>query len=477
MNAKPPLTIRPESRLRLPVQVLFVLLLGMYILLAPQTRNRDDKDWSHLWLGGRMIATGHAAQMYDPGLQIEVYRRADPTGRPPAVWRQRNEILGCFNYPPPAAVAYAALAWMPMATAAVVNAYLSLGLALLFAWLLARSLHVRLTWLPVAIAILAYPPFFINLSLGQNAVISMCVLIGAWCLCNSRRDLLAGLVLGLLVCKPNWLLAVGWIPLVHRRWRVLFGLSLGAASILAATLLVTGLQPFLDYGHLFRKVAHLNGLPGYALDLKYNALGLFRKWLGAGSTAANALGWTTCLAMVLATWRASRGAWQPGTAGFRRLMACSFTATLWVNPHLNHYDLLVSAPCVVALAQDWKVLGRAGRIVVVGIAALTYAAVPWDRSWTWGMVFPVPSFAILALWGWLAYQTAAHVDREAERPKEAVGFVTRSRPRRRAAPAGSTGTSKGVSRHVLQSGLRPTAGLWHFGVLMGCRLRLTTYRW
>jgi hypothetical protein len=400
----------------LGARALFIAILGMYALLAPSTRTHVDKDWSHLWLGGRMITAGHADRLYDAALQQAVYADADPEGRGPPVWRERNDILGCFNYPPPAALAYAALAWMPVGTAAVVHAYLTLALVVLIAWLLAGSLDPRPEWALVGVAILAYPPFFVTLSVGQNSVVSMLILVGAWRLCRAKRDLAAGLLLGLLICKPNWLFAVAWIPLIHHRWRLLFGLGVGIATVLLVTLISLGSGPFEDYATLFRRVSHLHELPDYALSLKYNALGLFRKWAGAGSTLGDVLGWASCACVVGITWIASRGAWRPETPRFATMMACSLMAALWVNPHLNHYDLTLSAACVVAMAVDWRTLGRAEQLTAVAIILLVYLAIPWDRSWSLSAALPVPSLAILALWGWFVHRLA----RPAAKPQPAA---------------------------------------------------------
>ncbi|MCP4250200.1 MAG: DUF2029 domain-containing protein [bacterium] len=382
--------------------VLLILLVVVYAALAPQTARHEDKDWSHLWLAGRMVVDGHSQQLYDPDVQYEVYRQADPLGRAPSVWERRYLILGCFNYPPPAALYYAAYAWLPMGTAAVLHAYVTIGLALATAWLLARSLAGRVAWTTVAVAVLVYPPFFVNLSLGQNAVVTLAVLAGAWYLFNKQRDLLGGMVLGLLICKPNWLFAVGWIPLIYGRWRMLAGMILGAGAAGAATALCLGAGPFVDYLDQFRKVANLHDLADYHLDVKYNALALFRKWLGIGS-AASILGWTAAGVLILATWRVTRGGWQPGKPDFHRTWACCLLTALWINPHLNYYDLLPVALVVAAAAADWKSLHRSGRLAGVALLLLVYAAVPWDEVWTWRRVLPVPSLTILALWCWFAW--------------------------------------------------------------------------
>ncbi len=390
----------------LVVCVALAIVLAGYALLAPQTAHQDDKDWSHLWLGGRMVASGNASELYNPERQVAVFRQAHAEGKPPPVWEERNRMFGCFNYPPPAALAYAGVAWLPMGTAAVVHAYLSIAVALVAAWLLARAVGRPVLGAVLSLAVLAHPAFFVNLSLGQNAVFTMAVVLVAWCLCERGRELAAGLILGLLICKPNWLFAVGWIPLVHGRWRVLAGMAIGAAGAVAVTALVLGVQPFVDYYSVLRRVASLQDAPGYYLDVKYSALGLFRKWFGVGR-AADLLGWSSCAAVVLVTWRVTRGCWRPGSPSFRRAIACCLVACLWVNPHLNYYDLLLIGPCAACVLLDWASLRSRGRIAAWIVLAFAYVAIPWDESWAWRRAFPAPSFAILVLWGWFVAQLAA----------------------------------------------------------------------
>ncbi len=396
--------------LRLVPPALLLCALGMYGLLAPLTAHRQDADWSHLWLGGRMVAVGRTDDLYRPEAQIEVYRRSNPAGEPPAVWRPRNDVLGCFNYPPPAAVGYALVAWLPMSTAAMVNAYASILLAVMAAFLLAGVIRPGVGASALGLAVLAYPPFFVDLAIGQNAAYTLTVLLMAWVLAARRQDFWAGLVLGLLVCKPNWLVAVGWIPLVHGRWRLLSGLALGSAGVVLATAVVVGVQPFLDYRVLFSKVARIHELPFYDLDIKYSGVGLFRKWLGATSPWVSAATWACNGAVIFLTWRATRGQWRPGEPTFHRMMACCLLAALWINPHLNHYDLLPLAPCLAVLLLDAAGLRRKDRLAALLLVLLNYAAVPWDQSWPMSvrLLLPVPTFGLLAAWAWLWRRCRSH---------------------------------------------------------------------
>ncbi len=389
-----------QQRPSAPACLVLLLIVTPYAVLSFQTADHLDKDWTHLWLGGRMVVDGQALEsLYDPSAQIEAYRRADPNNLPPPVWAERNDVLGCFNYPPPAALGYAALAWMPVSTAAIVNAFLNISLGLLCGYLLALALEMRHRWPLFALALLLYPAFFVNLSVGQNAMITLAVVLGAWALVEHRREWAAGMLLGLLICKPNWLLAVGWIPLVGLRWRVLLGMAGGSLGTVGFTLLVLGVQPFFDYVQVFSRVAELQQMPGYYLEVKYSASGLFHKWIGM-STLASQLAWVSSAAMIAVTAMVVRECSRGDAVSRRLAIACSLAAAMWVNPHLNYYDLMLTVPCIIAILVDRGRLDHRGRWCALLLALIAYLALPWDLSWSLNRILPVPTLINLLLWGW-----------------------------------------------------------------------------
>jgi hypothetical protein len=394
---------------RLALLAVPVVLAG-YAWLVAVSGIRDDSDWSHLWIGGRMVATGCSERLYDPAAQVQAYRSADPLGRPPAVWRLRNERYGAFNYPPPAAVLYGLVAWLPMKSAGLVQASLTLLLVPLVACTL-RAVSPGVGAAGAAVALLLHPAFFINLSLGQNALITVWVLAAAWALTARGRETWGGAVLGLLVAKPNIFAAALCVPLVLGRWRMVAAAAGGALLLCAGTAVITGWQPFLDYAGVIAGVSRMHELPGYGLDLQYSAAGLFRRWLGVGP-GADALALITSAAVVLLTALAGWRCWRPGHEHFALLCGASLAAGLWVNPHLNHYDLLPLAAAFVLAMGEWRRTGTWGRLALVGTGALVYASLPWDASWPWSRILPVPGVAILALWLLLLGRMVAGVERE-----------------------------------------------------------------
>ena len=84
---------------------------------------------------------------------------------------------GLFFYPPPAALYYAAIAWLPRGVGCGVNACLCVVLAGWNAWVLRDLTGGKVSWAVGTLVILAFPPFFANYALGQNAMPSMTVVV------------------------------------------------------------------------------------------------------------------------------------------------------------------------------------------------------------------------------------------------------------------------------------------------------------
>jgi len=361
-----------------------------------------DKDWVHLWTAGKMVTSGHGSDLYNLELHHQILKSTYQEEIPPAMWGGRYQMYGVFYYPPPMALYYAGFGWLPRYPASVAHAIISVLLAGWCAWLINRITDSRMPRSAALLAILLYPPFFYNYSLGQNAMLTLAIILTAWWLIDGDREILAGMVLGLFICKINWLAALGWIPLIHGRWRILLGMGAGAAGVVLFSIFALGYQPFADYFELFPKVAKMHEAPGYVLKLKYSSLGLFRKWLGVGPTS-DMCGWALAALTGLVTWIVTWRRWRPGKPEFRLMMICCLTAAMWINPHLNYYDLMLTVVAVSVIIADWDQLAGRFRYLAVALIAFNYAACPWDNNWTLSQYLPVPCFALLATWGWFVW--------------------------------------------------------------------------
>ena len=85
-----------------------------------------------------------------------------------------------------------------------------------------------------AARLLAFPAFLVNVGHGQNGFLSA-ALIGAGALVLDRRPIVAGLLFGALVFKPQLALMIPIALIASRRWTTFAVAAVTAAALCAAT--------------------------------------------------------------------------------------------------------------------------------------------------------------------------------------------------------------------------------------------------
>ena len=275
----------------------------------------------------------------------------------------------------------------------------SIALALAAAWAFGRMAGRTAGTLLATIAVLSYPGVENVLHLGQNSLLTLALLALGWRGLVRRHDLAAGLWWGLLAYKVHWLLAVGWVPLVIRRPRVLLGMAVSAGALaLAATALlgpaawgrwlaqVSAIDRVYAFNPEFREGLLFLGCDLRSIAIRYLPLGVGR-YAGWAAMAA--------VAAVTAVWYRRRPAADPaGPEGAALVFAVGLTAA-----HLYYYDetvfllpLLVSWSFRRALAW-WQVTALVGLTVVYYIALRLLFAVARPADWP-----PIWTLVVVALW-------------------------------------------------------------------------------
>ncbi|WP_449041006.1 glycosyltransferase family 87 protein [Paracoccus sp. (in: a-proteobacteria)] len=114
--------------------------------------------------------------------------------------------------------------------------------------------------------------------MGQTTLVAAALLMGCWLLADRRRDILAGVLLGLSAFKPQLALLVGFWFLLDRRWSLLVA---AAATTLAATA-----WPIIAAGIEGSWIAWIRSLGEYS-DSEFNTA-TFRHVFGLRSVLASA---------------------------------------------------------------------------------------------------------------------------------------------------------------------------------------------
>lgn len=352
-------------------------LSAAYAGTAPAAAARDG-DLVHLWIGGAAAARGEGDRLYDPALHRALLAEAFPGGPPAALWSPRNDALGAFFYPPPAALGYAPLGSLPMRVAARVHPYLHLGAGLGAAAALARLSGLG-GWAAAAVVLTA-PATFHGHVLGQNGVYTLLLLGLAGLLAARGRAGAGGGLTGLLIAKPSWLLALLPAPLALGGWAAAAGAVGGAAAAAGASLLLPGPGAWAAFFERLPGLLRLSALPDYPLHLQYGLPAVGQR-LGLGAGAGVGVG---LLVWVLTVRRARRA--DPALAFALAVAAAGLT-----SPHVHPYDLIAGLPGLCLL------LARAPRL---GLGALLVhhlgqAAEGLDGS---GLALPPATIGALLTW-------------------------------------------------------------------------------
>jgi arabinofuranan 3-O-arabinosyltransferase len=398
-------------------------------------------DFSGQWLMGRMLVRGEGSFLYDKAHLYQALREAYQPDDAATIdgWliesKERPGVGGPL-YPPIEALLCYPLGLLPPQPAyrivQVVNFSLTFVIGFL-AWKLTRG---RL-WASVAVGVLmAFPGYGGAISLGQNSLLSLALLLLGWLLMDRGRPWSGGVVWGLLAFKPVWAVTFFVVPLLMRRWRVCVAMALTGIALILLTLPFVGWQTWLDWLTVGRAAsAH------YAIDepwifLSRDLLGVPRRYLlhftdnvatDSNRLLPDRLGlglWLTVAALTIFV-----GLWRwPRPAGFSGTPAVFLLLGAWLSCfHFMYYDVLLAALPVYLLLEDpihrrWASGGRklpdlstrSGAALRPPLALLAlFFLVPHiadgiDYLVTNGRpIFhspPFDTFILLALWAWCGWQ-------------------------------------------------------------------------
>jgi hypothetical protein len=298
-------------------------------------------DFSNVYAAGTYVYDGNAVAAFDPPQQF---------AREQAIFGAATQFYG-WHYPPFFLFVAAALAWMPYGLALAVWQTLTFGLYLLAIGAIVKAasperggkLFGMPGWFLLA---LAFPAVLINVGHGQNGFLTAALLGGALVMLD-RRPLLAGILFGLLIYKPQYGIMLPIVLAVSGRWRCFAAAAATVMLVAAATTLTFGVavwHAFFVSTEFTRSVVLEQGNTGW---YKIQSVFAWARMWGASIPLAYAMQGVTILALAAALawlWR--------GTASFPLKAAALCLATILATPYSFDYDMMVLAPAIAFLAAD-----------------------------------------------------------------------------------------------------------------------------
>ena len=378
-----PATWLTRERVRLVAAAVLIASAAGFLYLVVTAHGGVDlqgrplgTDFSNVYAAGTYVLDGNARAPFDLPLQY---------AREQQIFGAATPIYG-WHYPPYFLFVAAALALMPYGLALAVWQAVTFGLYLLTIHAilspsprvrgegrdegasplgsdlkhsdtrrgpLTLASHSRLCfhsphagrgdWLLLAAA---FPAVLINIGHGQNGFLTT-ALFGLALVKLDRAPLLAGVLFGLLIYKPQYGLTVPLVLAATGRWRCF---AAAAATVVLLSIATTFAfrpqvwQAFLDSTRFTRQVALEQGDTGwYKIQ---SAFAWARMW-GASIPVAYALQGALSVAVAVALTRL----WRSDAAYPLKAAALCLSAIL-VTPYSFDYDMMVLAPAIAFCAVD-----------------------------------------------------------------------------------------------------------------------------
>ena len=400
-------------RLRAQTIVLALCLWGVCALdfatpgLFDRAGNIKFQDFLPLYISAQQVAQGHADRLYDQqdtahAIQDVIHQTND---------RQINVRLPNL-YGPQVALFFLPLAHFSFPVAARLWVAISLFIFFACVYLIWKSCpalrqHSRM----VALCTLAFPPLFHFVVRAQLSTLVLACFTAAFFAFRADRPWLAGAALGLLVFKPQFLVAIPLVLLLSRAWKPLAALTLTALAQLATARIYFGPAVMQAY---FATLSHLSRIIDVVelslAPIQMHSLRSFWSLLLSSPRTpwpqiAFALYVLTSIFIVII----AALIWKSPAPLALRFSALTLAAVL-ANPHLFVYDLLVLAPALLLLA-DWT-LTHAQHLSTAALQLFLYLAFvlplfgPLSR-WT-HLQLSVLAFAVLL---WLIWRFSRDVTR------------------------------------------------------------------
>jgi hypothetical protein len=339
-----------RERVRLVAAAVLVASLAGLVWLAATSNGLNDSrgrplgtDFSSFYAAGTYVLDGAPAAPFDPARQF---------AREQALFGTATQFYG-WLYPPFFLGVAALLATMPYWLALLVWQASTLGLYL---WamraILAPHRHAPASpfqgagkhlWLLLA---LAFPAVVITLGHGQNAFLTA-ALFGAALALLDRRPVLAGILFGLIVYKPQFGLLIPLALVAAGRWRVFAAAAATVALLTLAVTLAFGVEiwPAFLASTRFARAALLetDAVGWYKVQ---SVLAWVRLWGGPMPLGYALQGAVALAAAIAIVWLWRGPAHQPlKSAGL-------LIGALLAAFHSHDYDLMLLAPALAFLAVD-----------------------------------------------------------------------------------------------------------------------------
>jgi hypothetical protein len=335
------------GRIRAQAILLAICLWGVCAIdfatpgLFDRAGNIKFQDFLPSYISARLIAQGRVTQLYNQQVAADAIQ---------ALIGQPSRVRLPNLYGPQVGLLFVPLARVSFPIAARIWVATSLFIYCGCIYLVWRSCpNLRPYSASVAICAIAFPPLFHFFVRGQTSALVLACFTAAYLGFRADRRWLAGVALGFLFFKPQFLVAIPIVLLLARAWKEFVGLAVAAGAQFAITRIYFGPAVMHAYLEALRNFSRA-GVELSLAPIQMHSLRSFWTLLIPSPELALALyilSSVVVIAMAAAVWKSL----APLAIRFSALTL----AALLVNPHLFVYDVLVLAS-ILLLLVDWTLM-------------------------------------------------------------------------------------------------------------------------
>jgi hypothetical protein len=332
------------------------LLLLPYIMTAHGhldfTRHALGRDFVNYWTAGHLVFTPHRLDIFTPDLFLGWEHRLFDPRLPFHFW----------SYPPPALFLVAPLAIFPYIAGLIVWSLVGIGALIPAARVFCRD---KDRWLLVMA-----PAVAVNIALGQNGAFTAALMLSGLALWDAR-PCWSGVLLGLLIFKPQLAILLPIAVIAERRWITMAAAGATALAVLALSAWAFGFSAWA-------------GFFGPTLTMQKAMLSLghgpFQWMMPSVFMAGRVAGLAAGSALLLQAPFTALGAWlvwraYRSDADNRGKAAILVTATFLASPQMFNYDLIPGAAAALLLwRRDRSAVGMALSLGLWSLPVILLAA-------------------------------------------------------------------------------------------------------
>lgn len=335
-------------------------------------------DFSRLYTSGYLVRAGYRHQLYDSPIRYQFENQLTPGLALP------------FDHPAFEALLFAPFSYLSYRAAYLAFLAFNVGLLAIAFWLLKpwmENLRRIYPWLPVAL-FLAFLPVCAALIQGQDSILLLVLLAGAFRFLDRGREFAAGLLMAVGLFKFQLIVPIALLFLAWRRWRLLVGFSVAAIAAVSLSVWLTGIAQSWAYVRVLQSMSIHSGSAAERLKniLEPNAMPNLRGLLFGLMNGHVSNFWlqvvTIVLSLALLAWIAHASTRRSATD----LLLVAVTASALASYHILIQDMTILLLPVLVTMDRYIRAEAAGNAVErfkIRGAALMFAA-PVLMSWAPG---------------------------------------------------------------------------------------------